>query len=51
MFKRIIKCEDKEEVYLEALKDMNDNKIINDKTFENVLGYNKSTKEKDDYEH
>lgn len=55
LFKRMIKREDKEEVYLEVLEDMHDNRIINDKTFDNILGYNDSTKEnknkeKDDYE-
>ena len=55
LFKRMIKHEDKEEVYLEVLEDMHDNRIINDKTFDNILGYNNSTKEnkskeKDDYE-
>ena len=55
LFKRMIKREDKEEVYLEVLEDMHDNRIINDKTFDNILGYNESTKEnkskeKDDYE-
>lgn len=55
LFKRMIKREDKEEAYLEVLEDMHDNKIINDKTFDNILGYNEPTKEnkskeKDDYE-
>ena len=55
LFKRMIKREDKEEVYLEVLEDMHDNRIINDKTFDNILGYNDPTKknknkEKDDYE-
>ena len=55
LFKRMIKHEDKEEAYLEVLEDMHDNKIINDKTFDNILGYNEPTKEnkskeKDDFE-
>ena len=55
LFKRMIKREDKEEVYLEVLEDMHDNRIINDKTFDNILGYNDPTKEnknkeKDDYD-
>lgn len=55
LFKRMIKHEDKEEVYLEVLEDMHDNGIINNKTFDNILGYHEPTKEnrskeKDDFE-
>ena len=55
LFKRMIKHEDKEEVYLEVLEDIHDNGIINNKTFDNILGYNEPTKEnrskeKDDFE-
>lgn len=45
LFKRMIKREDKEEAYLEVLEDMHDNRIINDKTFDNILDYNEPTKE------
>ena len=54
LFKRMIKRDDKEESYLEVLEDMHDNRIINDKTFDNILDYNepakeKKSKEKDDF--
>ena len=45
LFKRMLKREDKEEAYLEVLEDMHDNRIINDKTFDNILDYNEPTKE------
>ena len=41
----MIKREDKEEAFLEVLEDMHDNRIINDKTFDNILDYNEPTKE------
>ena len=45
LFRRMIKREDKEEAFLEVLEDMHDNRIINDKTFDNILDYNEPTKE------
>ena len=45
LFKRMIKHKDKEEVYLEVLEDMHDNRIINNKSFDNILDYNEPTKE------
>lgn len=55
LFKRMIKRDDKEETYLEVIGDMHDNRIINEKTFDDILGYNdyvkeNNNKEKDDYE-
>ncbi len=55
LFKRMIKRDSKKETYLEVLEDMHDNNIINNKTFDNILDYNKSikenkSKEKDDFE-
>ena len=55
LFKRMIKRDDKEESYLEVLEDMHDNRIINENTFDDILGYNdyvkeNNSKEKDDYE-
>lgn len=44
LFKRMIKHKDKEKVYLEVLKAMHDNKIINNKICDGILGYNEFVK-------
>lgn len=46
--KRMINRKDKEEIYSEVVGDMYNNQIINEKTFDNILGYGEQDKEKDD---
>ena len=42
---------DKEDVYSEVISDMYDNKIIGEKTFDRITGWeNEKDKEKDDFE-
>lgn len=42
---------DKEDVYAEVVGDLYDNKIISEKTFDKITGWdNEKDKEKDDYE-
>lgn len=49
--KRMLNRKDKEEVYSEVVDDMYHNQIINENTYDNILGYNDNLdKEKDDYE-
>ena len=49
--KRMFNRKDKEDVYSEVISDMYDNKIISEKTFDRITGWeNKKDKEKDDFE-
>lgn len=42
---------DKEDVYAEVISDMYDNKIISEKTFDRIIGWdNEKDKQKDDFE-
>lgn len=46
----MINREDKEDIYAEVVDDMYNNQIISEKTYDNILGFNKDLqKEKDDY--
>lgn len=44
----MINRKDKEEIYSEVVGDMYNNQIINEKNFDNILGYGEQDKEKDD---
>lgn len=49
--KRMFHRKDKEDVYAEVISDMYDNKIISEKTFDRITGWeNEKDKEKDDFE-
>lgn len=50
--KRMFNRKDKEDVYSEVISDIYENKIISEKTFDRITGWdNEKGKEKDDYEH
>ena len=49
--KRMFHRKDKEDVYAEVVGDLYDNKIISEKTFDRITGWdNEKGKEKDDFE-
>ena len=49
--KRMFHRKDKEDVYAEVISDMYDNKIISEKTFDRITGWdNEKDKQKDDFE-
>ena len=49
--KRMFNRKDKEDVYAEVISDMYDNKIISEKTFDRITGWdNEKDKQKDDFE-
>lgn len=49
--KRMFHRKDKEDIYAEVVSDMYDNKIISEKTFDRITGWdNEKDKEKDDFE-
>ena len=49
--KRMFHRKDKEDVYAEVVGDLYDNKIISEKTFDRITGWNnEKDKEKDDFE-
>lgn len=50
LFKKMINKKDKEDSYVEVLEDMHDHKIISTDAYDNILGYGKDIKEKDDFE-
>lgn len=49
--KRMINRKNKEDIYVEVVDDMYNNQIISEKTYYDILGFNKDLqKEKDDFE-